>query len=130
MTVWQISFIKCLGDCPNIVTSCSLQFSDVKYQLQKWLEKILSSPHSFARSNWRARFLFLSWVLSSVQNIRMPVGLWTRSTAVSTLLTFWPAKTYAWVAFPIRGRKMKATSPQRVKEQNQCITNILIEKYE
>ena len=47
--------------------------------------------HNFALNNWKARSLFLSWVLSSVQKMRIPVGLWTRSTAVSTLLTFWPA---------------------------------------
>lgn len=48
--------------------------------------------HSFALNNWKARSLFRSWVLSSVQKMRIPVGLWTRSTAVSTLLTFWPAR--------------------------------------
>jgi len=46
--------------------------------------------HSFARRSWRARFLFWSCVLSSVQKMRIPVGLWIRSTAVSTLLTFCP----------------------------------------
>ena len=52
-----------------------------------------TTPHavgtcSFARRSWRARVLFLSCVLSSVQKMRIPVGLRKRSTAVSTLLTF------------------------------------------
>ena len=54
--------------------------------------------YNFARNNCIARFLFLSCVLSSVQKMRIPVGLWVRSTAVSTLFTFWPEEYVdAWV---------------------------------
>ena len=46
--------------------------------------------YSFARSIDMASSLFLSCERSCVTNRRMPVGLCVRSTAVSTLFTFWP----------------------------------------
>ena len=77
----KINLIKKLSECSGHLGIAGGQYLDLSYERKKIsMNKILEMEIK------KTGMLERSWV----QNTRMPVGLWRRSTAVSTLLTFCP----------------------------------------